>query len=49
MDNKKTEQKKMQENSNYCIFEKKICRHANKEGSVFDCKAPSDFEMTCNK
>lgn len=28
--------------SKYCIFEKKLCRYANKNGSTFECKAPSD-------
>ena len=34
---------------NYCIFEKKICPYANKQGNVFQCKAPSDDDMPCNK
>lgn len=30
-----------------CIFEKRHCRYANKQGNVFDCEAPSDDDMTC--
>ena len=38
------------ENDNkYCIFEKRICRFANKQNGTFECKAPSDFAMPCNK
>jgi protein-disulfide isomerase len=38
-----------EENPKYCIFERRICEHANKEGKVFNCKAPSDELMTCRK
>lgn len=31
----------------WCIFEKKICKYANKNGNAFTCDAPSDDEMTC--
>ena len=31
----------------YCIFEKRICQYANKNGNVFNCEAPSDDDMTC--
>ena len=31
----------------YCIFEKKICRYANKKGNTFSCEAPNDLAMTC--
>lgn len=31
----------------YCIFEKRICRFADKKGNVFSCKAPNDLSMTC--
>lgn len=31
----------------YCIFEGRICKYACKQGSVFDCTAPSDAEMIC--
>ena len=30
-----------------CIFEKRFCKFANKNGRVFDCTAPSDEAMTC--
>lgn len=33
----------------YCIFEKKICPYADKQGNVFQCKAPSDDDMPCAK
>lgn len=33
----------------YCIFEKKICPYAKKEGNCFQCTAPSDDEMPCAK
>ena len=35
--------------SKYCIFEKRICRYANKKEGTFECNAPSDFAMPCNK
>lgn len=35
--------------SKYCIFENRICRFANKDGNVFECKAPSDFAMPCRE
>lgn len=31
--------------SRYCIFEKRICRYARKEGSTFRCAAPSDNSL----
>ena len=34
---------------NYCIFEKRICRFANKQEACFECNAPNDFAMPCNK
>lgn len=33
--------------SNYCIFEERICRFANKNENCFECKAPNDFSMPC--
>lgn len=36
-----------EKDSNYCIFEERICRFANKNGNCFECKAPSDFSMPC--
>ena len=36
-----------EDSPHWCIFEKKICRYANKNGNVFTCEAPSDEEMTC--
>lgn len=38
-----------EESPKWCIFEKKICPHANKQGNVFQCKAPSDEAMPCRK
>ena len=35
--------------SKTCIFTKKYCRYANKVNNYFDCKAPSDEAMLCNK
>ena len=34
---------------NYCIFEKKLCRFANKIKNKFSCTAPSDeaLRLTC--
>ena len=34
---------------NYCIFEKRVCRFANKQEGTFECMAPNDFAMPCNK
>lgn len=31
----------------WCIFEKKICPLAKKEGPAFECTAKSDAEMAC--
>lgn len=36
-------------NKKYCIFEKRICRFANKQGNVFNCTAKSDTAMLCKK
>lgn len=33
----------------YCIFEKKICPYANKQGNVFQRTASSDDDMPCAK
>lgn len=33
--------------TNYCIFEKRLCPYAKKEGNCFQCICPSDEEMTC--
>jgi predicted RNA-binding Zn-ribbon protein involved in translation (DUF1610 family) len=45
-----TEKLQNKENDNkYCIFEKRICRFANKEGDTFSCTAKSDYEMLCKK
>lgn len=30
-----------------CIFEKRLCEYANKDGRSFNCTAPSDEAMTC--
>lgn len=37
------------DNPKYCIFEKRICKYANKKGNTFSCEAPSDDDMPCNK
>lgn len=37
----------IKDNKNYCIFEKRLCRYANKNGICFTCDAPSDDDMTC--
>ena len=39
----------IKDSSRYCIFEKKICSYADKQGNAFQCKAPSDDDMPCNK
>lgn len=39
----------LKNSNNYCIFEKKICPYAYKEGRTFECKAPSDDDMLCIK
>lgn len=36
-----------EDSRHWCIFEKKICRYANKNGGAFTCNAPSDDEMIC--
>lgn len=36
-----------EDSRHWCIFEKKICQYANKNGRVFTCDAPSDDEMLC--
>jgi len=46
-DNIKKEIPKKEDNPNYCIFEDRFCEYANKNGNIFDCKAPSDDAMTC--
>lgn len=33
----------------YCIFEKKQCRYAENNGSIFLCTSPTDEDMECNK
>ena len=38
---------KREDSPRWCIFERKICRYANKQGPVFNCNAPSDDEMPC--
>ena len=44
----KHEEKTSKKNStHYCIFEKRICRYANKNGNSFTCEAPSDDDMIC--
>lgn len=30
-----------------CIFEKRYCEYANKQGNSFKCEAPNDESMTC--
>jgi hypothetical protein len=45
-----TEKLRNKENDNkYCIFEKRICRFANKNGNTFSCTAKDDYSMLCNK
>ena len=39
----------IKDSSHYCIFENKICPYADKQGNVFECKAPSDDDMPCAK
>lgn len=34
--------------TNYCIFEKRFCRLARKQGNTFSCSAESDEEILCN-
>lgn len=31
----------------WCIFEKRICKFAENKNGCFECKAPSDEEMSC--
>lgn len=38
-----------EDDNKYCIFEKRICRFADKQGNVFNCTAKSDEVMTCRK
>lgn len=38
-----------EEDNKYCIFEKRICRFANKNGNTFICTAKSDEAMVCKK
>ena len=38
-----------EQDNKYCIFERRICRFANQQDGTFDCKAPSDSAMLCNK
>ena len=38
-----------EQDNKFCIFEKRICRFANKQGNAFTCTAKSDYEMLCNK
>ena len=33
----------------WCIFENKICKHANKQDTIFECMAKTDKEMLCRK
>lgn len=45
-----TERLQNKENDNkFCIFEKRICRFADKQGNSFQCTAKSDNAMLCNK
>lgn len=45
-----TENLKGKENdSKYCIFEKRICRFARKDDNTFECTAKKDIQMPCNK
>ena len=38
---------RIEDNKNYCIFEKRICKYADKKDNIFDCVAKSDEETTC--
>lgn len=42
-------QNSIEDSPRYCIFERKICRYANKENSCFTCEAQSDDEMICGR
>lgn len=44
---KEAEPVRREDSPRWCIFEKRICRYANKNGNVFTCEAPSDNDMTC--
>ena len=37
----------VEDSTNYCIFEKRFCRLARKDGNAFECSAKSDDEMLC--
>lgn len=39
---------KKEEHPNWCIFEKKVCSFAKKDGYAFCCNAPSDETMPCH-
>lgn len=44
---KKSRPARREDSPRWCIFEKKICRYANKNGNAFTCEAPSDDDMIC--
>lgn len=39
---------KTQKPVNWCIFENRLCKFAVNTNGAFECKAPSDEEMTCH-
>lgn len=39
----------VESDNKFCIFEKRICRFANKNGNKFKCIAENDNQMLCNK
>lgn len=40
---------RIEDSRRYCIFEKRICRYAEKNGQAFECQCPSDDQMTCRR
>ena len=41
--------KSRKDSPHYCIFEEKICRYAEKDGSSFECTCPDDASMPCKR
>lgn len=40
---------RIEDSRRYCIFEKRICRYAEKNGHAFECQCPSDDKMPCRR
>lgn len=42
-------QQQIDEIQDICLFEKRPCKYAKRQDRVFECTAPSDYDMICRK